>query len=76
MLLIFTIAAAVGLSAGAGLGELAIGQLWLSLALFPAVLIGNWSGARVAGRISDPVWRICVGVVLGGAAIAALVRLL
>ena len=76
MLLIFTVAAAVGLTSGAALGELEQGQLWLSLALFPAVLLGNIFGKRVAGRISDPTWRICVGMVLGGAAIAALLRLL
>lgn len=76
MLLIFTIAAATGLSAGIVLGEFGWEQLVLALALFPAVLLGNWAGARASGSVSDKAWRICVGLVLGGAALAALYRLL
>jgi hypothetical protein len=75
MLLIFTCAAAIGLASGAALGELDTRLLLLALGLFPAVLIGNWAGARASGHVSDKAWRICVGVVLGGAAIAALFRL-
>jgi uncharacterized membrane protein YfcA len=76
MLFIFTIAAAAGIASGAALGELSAGQLWLALALFPAVLIGNWVGKRASGRVSDRAWRIAVGLILGSAAAAALVRLL
>lgn len=76
MLLIFTVAAATGLGAGAAMGEFGWEQFVLALALFPAVLLGNWSGTRVSGRVSDKVWRICVGIVLAGAALAALYRLL
>ncbi len=76
MLLIFTVAAASGLGAGAAFGELGWQQCVLALALFPAVLLGNWLGARASGRVSDKVWRFCVGAVLGGAALAALFRLI
>lgn len=75
MLLIFTVAAASGLAAGAALGELEWRLFWLALALFPAVLIGNWLGAKASGKVSDRSWRICVGLVLGAAAFAALIRL-
>jgi len=74
MLLIFTIAGATGIGAGMVLGEMSVRLLWLALALFPAVLIGNWVGARASGRIAERTWRICVGLVLGAAAIAAMVR--
>lgn len=75
MLLIFTVAAASGLLAGAALGELEWRLFGLALALFPAVLIGNWLGAKASGKVSDRAWRICVGLVLGAAAFAALIRL-
>ncbi len=76
MLLIFTVAAATGLGAGAVLGNLDWGLAGLALALFPAVLLGNWVGARTSGRVSDRAWRICVGLVLGAVAFTALLRLI
>ncbi len=48
----------------------------LAAILFPAVLLGNWLGSLAFGRISDAVWRIFTGSVLGLAAFAALWRLL
>ncbi len=76
MLLIFTVAATTGLGSGLLLGELSWRHFLLALALFPAVLLGNWSGLRVSGRVSDRLWHICVGFVLAGAAGAALIRLI
>jgi hypothetical protein len=75
MLLIFTIAGTAGLASGMVVGLMAWRLALLSLLLFPAVLLGNWLGAKASGAISDPVWRAFVGVVLGAAAIAALVKL-
>ena len=72
MLLIFTCASSVGLVSGAAIGVLDWSLGLLAALLFPAVLAGNWLGDRASGRIADRTWRICVGVVLGGAALAAL----
>ncbi len=73
---IFGIAAIAGIGSGAAIGVLKWGIVALGLALFPLVLLGNWIGSLAFGKVSDPVWRACVGVVLGAAAIAALVKLL
>ncbi|MGB3712246.1 MAG: sulfite exporter TauE/SafE family protein [Erythrobacter sp.] len=75
MLLVFTIAATAGFASGTVMGLMAWPLALLSLLLFPAVLIGNVLGERASGRIDDKLWRICVGLILAGAAIAALVRL-
>ena len=75
MLLIFTIAGAAGVVSGMAAGLLSWSHTTLSVLLFPATLIGNAVGAKASGKISDPVWRTCVAAVLGGAALAALVRL-
>ncbi|QZD90923.1 sulfite exporter TauE/SafE family protein [Qipengyuania aurantiaca] len=72
MLLIFTCASTTGLASGTILGLLDWRLALLALLLFPAVLLGNWLGNKASGSIEDRTWRICVGVVLGGAALAAL----
>ncbi|QUL37146.1 TSUP family transporter [Erythrobacter sp. JK5] len=76
MLLIFTIAAGVALLAGGLMGLVRVELAILALALLPVILIGNRLGTIVSGRIGDPVWRSCVGLVLAGAALGALWRLL
>ncbi len=48
----------------------------LAAALFPFVLIGDWFGHRAYGRVTDIQWQISTGLVLGAAALAALVKLL
>lgn len=75
MQLIFTIAASAGLASATWLGILRWELLAFALAMLPMIIAGNKLGARVSGRVSDPVWRVFVGLVLGGAAAAALVRL-
>ncbi len=75
MLLIFTIAASAGLLSAAWFGILRWQLMAFALVMLPAILIGNRLGTAVSGRISDPVWRASVGVVLAGAAIGALARL-
>ena len=72
MLLIFTCASTTGLVSGAAIGVLDWSLLLLAMLLFPAVLLGNWLGNKASGRIEDRTWRICVGLVLGAAALAAL----
>lgn len=76
MLLIFTIAASAGLTSASWLGILRWELLLFALVMLPVILIGNQLGMAVSGRISDPVWRATVGLVLAGAAFGALLRLL
>ncbi|WP_017664511.1 TSUP family transporter [Porphyrobacter sp. AAP82] len=76
MQLIFTIAATTGLATATGLGILRLELLLFAVLMLPVIIMGNRLGARVSGTISDPVWRGTVGVVLGGAAVAALARLI
>lgn len=76
MLLIFTVAAAAGLVAGAAIGALEWRLAWLAATLFPLVLLGNWLGSLAFGRVSDRTWRGFVVAVLGAAALAALGKLL
>lgn len=75
MQLIFTIAASAGLASALWLGILRWELLVFALLILPMIIAGNKLGARVSGRVSDPAWRIFVGVVLGGAAAAAFARL-
>ena len=74
MLLIFTCASSVGLASGTAMGVLEWQMGILAVLLFPSVLLGNWLGNKASGRIEDRTWRICVGAVLGGAALAALLK--
>ena len=74
MLLIFTCASSVGLASGTAMGVLEWQMGVLAVLLFPSVLLGNWLGNKASGRIEDRTWRICVGAVLGGAALAALLK--
>lgn len=76
MIGIFGIAAMAGIGSGTAIGVLTWQIVALGLALFPLVLLGNWIGSLAFGKVSDPVWRTCVGVVLGAAAIAALAKLI
>jgi len=76
MQLIFTIAASAGLASATWLGILRLELLLFALLMLPMIIAGNRLGARVSGRISDPVWRVTVGLILGGAAIGAFARLI
>lgn len=76
MLLIFTIAGGAGLMGATWLGILRWELGLFALVMLPVIIAGNRMGSAVSGRISDPAWRTCVGLVLGGAALGALLRLL
>lgn len=75
MQLIFTIAATAGLVTATWLGILRLELLLFAALILPVIILGNRLGARVSGTISDPVWRASVGLVLGGAALAAFLRI-
>ncbi len=76
MIGIFGIAAMAGIGSGAAIGVLTLEVVLLGLVLFPLVLLGNWVGSHAFGKVSDRLWRGFVGVVLGAAALAALLRLI
>lgn len=75
MQLIFTIAAGAGIASAAWLGILRAELPLFALVMLPLIIAGNRLGAMVSGRVSDPLWRACVGLVLGGAALGAALRL-
>ncbi len=75
MLLVFTASSSVGLISGAALGVLKIEYLLLAVLLFPAVLLGNWLGARKFGQVEDRSWRVFVALVLGATAAVAIGKL-
>jgi len=76
MVLIFTSASLAGIGSGLAFGLMTGRLALLALALFPVVLLGNWLGARMSGRIGDTAWRAFAATVLGAAALAALLKLL
>lgn len=75
MMTIFMATSIAGVGSAMALRVATWRELLLAAMLFPGVLLGNWLGHKAFGRVSDTAWRIFVGVVLGAAAIAALVRL-
>ena len=50
-------------------------EVALAAALFPAVLLGDWFGHRAFGRVTATQWQVATALVLGGAAIGALAKL-
>lgn len=75
MIGVFGVSALASLASGAVTGLLEWHLLVFGLLLFPVMALGNWLGSLVFGRVSDPVWRAFVGIVLGAAAVAALAKL-
>lgn len=76
MILIFTAAAAIGIGSGVVIGAMEWRLALLGALLLPVVLVGTWLDRRADGHVSDRAWRIFVGIVLAGAAVAALLKLL
>lgn len=76
MLLIFFATAIAGSLAALWAG-IATGRLFLlAVLLFPPMWLGNRTGARHFGRVAPHIWQAMVAVVLGVAAVSAVVRLL
>jgi len=75
MIGIFGVAAMAGIGSGAAIGVLEWRIIALGLAPFPLVLLGNWVGSLAFGKVSERAWRLAVGITLGAAAVAGLVRL-
>ena len=76
MMSIFLVTQGAGVIIAYVLGKATWNALWFSLALYPAVLVGNWFGARAFGRVDARAWRVIAGGVLGAAAAGAAVKLL
>jgi uncharacterized protein len=76
MMLVFFATAIAGTISSFALGIASWKLVWLSLILFPAVLLGNWLGAKSFGKVPAPLWRSFVAGVLGLAGLSAVIRLL
>ena len=76
MMTIFLATSVAGVVSATALGVATSREPLLAALLFPAVLLGNWLGSRAFGKISDRVWRLFTGGVLGLSALAALWKLL
>jgi uncharacterized protein len=75
MMLVFFATAIAGTISSFALGLASWRLVWLSLLLFPPMLLGNWLGAKSFGKVPAPLWRTFVAGVLGLAGVSAVVRL-
>ena len=76
MMTIFLVTSLVGVLSASALGVATVREPIFAAILFPAVLLGNWLGTKAFGKISDRAWRSFTGLVLGLAAVAAVLKLL
>jgi uncharacterized protein len=76
MMLVFFATAIAGTLSSFALGLASWRLVWLSVLLFPPMLLGNWLGGKCFGRVPAPLWRSFVAVVLGLAGASAVLRLL
>lgn len=76
MMLIFFGTAIAGTVSTVLLGLATERLVWLSLALFVPMLIGNWLGGLAFGKVSPTLWRSFVALLLGVAGLSALWRLI
>lgn len=76
MMLVFFATAIAGTLTAWWAGLVDAPLLTLAILLFAPMVLGNWLGGLVFGRIPTVLWRTIVGVVLGIAGIGAAVRLL
>lgn len=75
MMLVFFATAIAGTLSAVALGLTSWRLFWLSLVLFLPMLAGNWLGAKAFGKVPDHIWRFFVALILGLAAISAVLRL-
>lgn len=75
MLMVFFATAIAGTVAGFALGIATLHLLWLSILFYPALYIGTKWGELAFGKVSEPLWRTLVGLILGVAGLAAVLRL-
>jgi uncharacterized membrane protein YfcA len=75
MMAIFLATSIAGSVAALALGLMEVKDAVLAAILFPAILIGNALGSLAFGKVSDTLWRSFAGLVLGAAAVGALIKL-
>lgn len=76
MMVIFMATCLAGVVSASVLGVATLREPVLALMLFPTVILGNWLGHRAFGKVSTLQWRLFTGLVLGLAALSALLKLL
>lgn len=76
MMLIFFATAIVGTAIAGISGLLSSPIIITAFIMLIPMIAGNWLGAQAFGRVSAPLWRSAVGLLLGGAGVAALYRLI
>jgi uncharacterized protein len=76
MLMVFFACAISGSIAAFALGVATLHLLWLSILFYPGLYLGTRLGELAFGKVSERAWRTFVGITLGAAGIAAVVRLL
>lgn len=75
MMSIFVVTQGAGVVIAFALGLATWRELWIALALYPVCMIGNWLGGQAFGRVDPKAWRLIAGLVLGAAALGALLKL-
>lgn len=75
MLMVFFACAIAGSIAAFALGVATLHLLWLSVLFYPALYLGTRLGELAFGKVSERAWRTLVGIILGVAGVAAVVRL-
>lgn len=75
MLMVFFATAIAGSIAAFAMGVASLHLLWVSILFYPALYIGTRLGELAFGKVGETLWRALVGIILGVAGIAALVRL-
>lgn len=76
MLMVFFATAIAGSIAAFAMGVADLHLLWISILFYPALYVGTRLGELAFGKVSEPVWRTLVGIILGVAGVAAVARLL
>ena len=76
MMMVFFATAIAGTVSSFALGLGSWRLAWLSILLFPPMLLGNWLGAKSFGKVPATLWRTFVALVLGLAGLSAVIRLL
>lgn len=76
MMMVFFATAIAGTSIAAISGLLSMPIIFTAFIMLIPMVAGNWLGGKAFGKISASLWRSAVGLLLGGAGVSALYRLI